>query len=76
MACKFNIGDTVEVVRDLGGEDGQLDSNFKVRHRGAVTGYAKGDDFSYEVTRKNGNSTWFKPQELKLIKRRIKNKGN
>lgn len=76
MARKFGVGDTVEVVKDLGDGDTPFDDDFKIGHRGTITRYDKGDKFSYEVTRKNGNNSCFKPQELKLIKRKIKNKGN
>ncbi len=70
MARKFNIGDTVQVIKDMGGEDEELNGVVKVGHRGMVNKYDKGDTYPYGVQRKNGNEEFFKPQELKLIKRR------
>ncbi len=75
MARKFNIGDTVQVVKDLGDEYEPLDGDFKVGHKGTVIEYNKGDEFPYGVTRRNGNNNFFKPQELKLIKRKTKTKN-
>lgn len=73
MARKFQIGDTVEVVKDVGKKTREdLDLSFKVGHKGVVIEYDGKDDYPYEIMRKNGNTQYFKVQELKLIKRGTK----
>jgi len=72
MARKFKIGDTVQVIKNVGGKEGLLDNSFKTGHRGTVTEYCNNVPYPYEVKRKNGICQWFKPQELKLIKRGTK----
>ena len=72
MARKFQMGDTVQVVKNVEGECDPLDGSFKMGHRGAVTEYCNGVPYPYKVERKNGVCQWFKVQELKLIKRGTK----
>lgn len=70
MARKFKMGDTVEVVKDVGKKIGDnLGDCFKVGHRGVVTAYDGSEDYPYFVTRKNGSIEQFKTQELKLIRK-------
>lgn len=70
MARKFKIGDTVEVVKDVGKKTGDdLGKFFKVGHRGTVVDYDNTEDYPYCVKRKNGNFEQFKTQELKLIRK-------
>jgi len=67
MARKFQIGDTVEVVEDIG------DSGFKVGHRGEVIEYDIAyKPYCYSVKRKNGNTQDFNVKELKLIRKGTK----
>lgn len=66
MARKFKIGDTVQVVKCVGNE--AFVSWFKEGHRGVVIDY-DGSDYPYAVKRKNGFTSYFKPQELKLIRK-------
>jgi len=68
-ARKFQIGDTVEVVKDM---DGTLESDFKVGHRGKVIDYNNELIWPYTVERKNNERQDFKPQELKLIRKGTK----
>lgn len=70
MARKFKIGDTVEVVKELGPYS--QSSFFRIGHRGKVMDYQSNEKYPYVVKRRNGTVENFKPQELKLIKR----KGN
>ena len=70
MARKFQIGDTVEVVKVVGAIG--LPSNFKRGHRGKIIRYVVGGGYCYVVQRKNGSEEYFKPQELKLIRKGIK----
>lgn len=73
MARKFKIGDTVQVIKDVGNKTGDLlGGDFKIGHRGIVTGYDNTEDYPYNVKRKNGKYQLFKVQELKLIKRGTK----
>ena len=70
MARKFQIGDTVEVVKDM---DGTLGSGFKVGHRGEVTEYDIAyKPYCYSVKRKNENWLSFNARELKLIRKGTK----
>ncbi len=68
MACKFQRGDTVEVVNPID----WLNANFKKGHRGVVIDYERGISFPYKVMRKNGYAQCFNVKELKLIKKRKK----
>ena len=69
MARKFNVGDTVEVMFEP-------DGGVEIGHRGKIS-YREGFTlFPYLVTRRCGISGIFTARELKLIKRKIKNKGN
>ena len=71
MARKFQIGDTVQVVKDeLPG--GSLGLKFKIGHRGVVVEYNSGyKPHCYNVRRKkNKYDLWFTARELKLIKRK------
>jgi len=70
MARKFKVGDTVEVVKELGSYS--QSSFFRIGHRGKVTDYESNEEYPYTVKRRNGMINQFKAQELKLIKR----KGN
>ncbi len=70
MARKFQIGDTVQVVKDTEPTDIPLGSDFQVGHRGVVIEYEHLGMFPYHVQRKNYNETWFKACELKLIKKK------
>ena len=77
MARKFNIGDTVQVVKCVNSEDYPFGDGFKVGHRGKVTQYARSNTpHFYEVRRNCGEICYFTARELKLIKRKTKNKGN
>ena len=70
MARKFQIGDTVQVVKDQLGNS--LGPDFKVGHKGVVVEYeAKYSPQSYRVKRKiNKRNLWFSVRELKLIKKK------
>jgi len=71
MARKFQIGDTVEVIKDLGGEEFPLSDDFKIGHRGKITKYNPGNaPHCYVVIRRNRNECCFTLRELKLIKRK------
>lgn len=75
MARKFQMGDVVQVVKDLIG--GSLVSTFKVGHRGKVIGYVTANQPEpYEVKRNTGYSCWFGVKELKLIKRKNQEKNH
>ena len=65
MARKFNIGDTVQVVKGA-----CIIFDFNVGHRGKVTKFNGCWNFPYEVVRKNGVCADFSARELKLIKRK------
>jgi len=69
MACKFKVGDRVEIVRD--DMDG-FPSDFKKGHRGKVIAIGRGTGYPYEIQRNGGHTDSFDARELKLIKR----KGN
>ncbi len=76
MARKFQIGDTVQVVKDLVG-DSLTPAFFNLGHRGVVVAYKiENMDEPYEVMRKNKNRLWFGARELKLIKRKVKKQKN
>jgi hypothetical protein len=65
MARKFQIGDTVRVVPGA-----WACREFKVGHRGKVTGFSRNCYFPYTVERKNGFDYTFNARELKLIKKK------
>ena len=70
MARKFQIGDTVQVVKKLVGGD-HIPGGFKIGNRGLIVGYVTGGVlYPYEVVRKNGNENVFNARELKLIKKK------
>ncbi len=76
MTCKFNIGDTVQVVKCVNPCDYPLNDGFKVGHRGKVISYDRSNvPHFYKVERKCGEFCSFTPNELKLIKRKTKNKN-
>ncbi len=76
MARKFNIGDTVEVMKCVNPVDYPLGEGFKMGHRGKVIEYdCYCKPYCYEVERKNGKINWFTVRELKLIKRKTKTKN-
>ncbi len=70
MARKFQIGDTVQVVKDLLGNS--LDIDFKIGHRGIVVEYNYNYyPQCYRIRRKiNKHSLWFSIKELKLIRKK------
>lgn len=67
MAHKFQIGDTVQVVKEID----KLNDTFKVGHQGTVIDHIR-SEFGYEVQRKNGNTQYFNVKELKLIRKGTK----
>jgi hypothetical protein len=69
MARKFQIGDTVEVVKCVNPGEFPLGDWFKVGHRGKVVDYDPDNTpHCYEVRRKNKKYNFFTARELKLIK--------
>lgn len=72
MARKFQIGDTVQVVKYVQ-QNFDLTSDFKIGHRGVIIAYDdRGVEYPYTAKRKNGNMEQFDVRELKLIKRKTK----
>ena len=70
MARKFQIGDTVQVVKKLAKGD-TIPKGFKIGNRGLIVGYVTGGvSYPYEVMRKNGTENVFNVRELKLIKKK------
>lgn len=70
MATKFQVGDTVEVIKCIYPDLCRLSNYFNVGHRGKVTQYDSCDSpYCYQVTRRNGNVNYFNVKELKLIRR-------
>lgn len=76
MAFKFQVGDTVEVVKCICPDLYSLSNHFNIGHRGKVIQYnSNSDPHCYQVMRRNGNICYFNVKELKLI-RRAKEKKN
>lgn len=72
MARKFKVGDTVEVAKEFGKEAGE-GHGIKLGRKGKVVFVESEILYPYEVAfRGKQKNKYFKPQELKLIKR----KGN
>ena len=69
MARKFNIGDTVEVVK-------RVDNLFRKGYRGIIDEIMPDVEWPYYMKRRNGLRCPFKPQELKLIRKGTKNGTN